>query len=113
MIKYITLMILPLWLSSCSEPHDATFYSLHPKYLQEAIEQCPEQHPDGVTTCEELNEIATRANELISELHYNPQGFGQKILKLQEEGVTSDTQNNAVELAERLAIIKWLESPKG
>ncbi len=127
MIKYIMLLALPFLASSCSAAHDAAYYSLHPPALQEALEQCPGQHPAGVT-CEELNSCAIRANQLVSELQQDPQVFGQTILTLQEEleKSKSDLQNSSdkadlqaaidkhnAQLNERLAIVKWLESPRG
>lgn len=126
MINYIILMALPL-LANSSSVHDETFYSLHPSELQKAIEQCPSAHPIGIT-CEQLIDSAKRANVLISELHYNPQGFGQNILTLQEElaklrsslktsadqiEIQASIDKNKTQLNERLAIVKWLTSPKG
>ena len=127
MIKYIILLVMPLIASSCSAAHDEHFYSLHPSELQKVIEQCPDQHPAGVT-CEQLSHCARRANVLVSELQYDTQGFGQKILVLQETlatleaslkttpnqtQLTSSIEKNKTELTERLAIVKWLESPRG
>jgi len=127
MIKYIMLMITPFLGSNYAVAHDAQFYSLHPKELAQALEKCPAIHPNEVT-CEQLDQYATRANQLVSELQYSPQVFGQKILALQENlanmalDLKSKTQNDALQasfdenkmqLRERLAIVKWLESPRG
>lgn len=127
MIKYILIIALPLLAGSCSASHDASFYSLHPNALQQAIDQCPGTHPAGVA-CEQLNQLAVRANTLASELHDNPQAFGKKILALQEDlaKLTDELQNNPqqpelqaainsnkMQLGERLAVVKWLESPRG
>jgi len=127
MIKYIILLAMPLLTNTCLAAHDSTYYSTHLKELQKAIEFCPEKHPAGVS-CEELNISAQRTNELVSELQYNPQGFGQKILTLQESlaKLTTTLQTNPghpealeaaeqhkLQLSERLAIVKWLESPRG
>jgi len=127
MIKYVFLIAIPLLANSCTAAHNATYYNLHPLELQEAIEACPEKYPAGVT-CEQLNVSATQINVLASELHQDPQGFGRKILELQEhlaklavelkqypnhpELLTSIDSKNT-QLAERLAIVKWLESPRG
>ena len=127
MIKYFMLIIAPLMASNYALAHDVTFYSLHPVELQKALEQCPKTHPNEVS-CEQLDACATRANRLVSELHYNPQVFGQKILALQEETakieaalkdnpgdgqLVSSVDENKKQLRERLAIVKWLESPRG
>ena len=127
MIKYIILMIGPLLAGNSVAAQDANFYRLHPVELQQALEQCPATHPAGVS-CEQLDECATRANTLVSELHRNPQTFGQKILVLQEERAKLEAKlngnsqesdlrgsldSNKMQLSERLAIVKWLESPRG
>ena len=127
MIKYLVLMITPLLANSYSVVHDSKFYSLHPKELSQALDKCPASPPAEVT-CEQLNQFATRANQLVSELHYSPQVFGQKILVLQEhlaqlaldlklkpdtEALQTSFNENKMQLQERLAIVKWLESPRG
>jgi len=127
MIKYIMLMIAPFLASNCAVAQDANFYSLHPVQLEKALEKCPGNHPAGVS-CEQLNELALRANQLVSELHYNPQVFGKKILALQEtlakleveltekpdvDQLRTTVNENKTQLRERLAIVKWLESPRG
>lgn len=127
MIKYIILLMMPLLANSCLAAQDEAFYSLHPRELQKAIEQCPEQHPVGIS-CEQLRACALRVNALVSELQHDVQGFGQKILALQENlaklqaelndssdqsAVTSSINENKTQLAEHLAIVKWLESPGG
>ena len=127
MIKYILILALPLLAESCSAAHDASFYSLHPNALQQAIDRCPGTHPAGVD-CEQLNQVAMRANNLASELHEDPQAFGKKILALQEDlaklnkalqnkpnqpELQASINSNNMQLGERLAIVKWLESPRG
>lgn len=127
MIKYIILMITPFLASNYAVAHDAVFYSLHPVELQQALEKCPQIQPTGVS-CQQLNELGIHANQLVSELHYNPQVFGQKILALQEtliklevelkdkpdsEHLLTTVDENKMQLRERLAIVKWLESPRG
>ena len=128
MIKYMTLMAMSLCgFHDVVFSQDATFYSLHPVALQKALEKCPAAHPEGVS-CEALDACATRANRLVSELHYSPQAFGQKILSLQEdmakiesklklhpthESLQSSLSESQFLLRERLAIVKWLESPRG
>lgn len=127
MIRYIILMAIPLLANSFSVMHNEAFYRLHPGELQKAIEYCPAQHPKGIS-CEQLAHCARRANELISELHASPQGFGHNILALQEDmdklrsslkasadqiEIQTSIDKNKEQLNERLAIVKWLESPRG
>ena len=124
MIKHFSLAILSLW-SVASFAHDESYYSAHPKELQQAFNKCPEQQTTKLS-CEQLKAIALRLNTLAYELRLDPQGYGQKILALQEEiaanELTSqhnmqanDSQSvlakNKKQLKERLAIVKWLESP--
>lgn len=100
--------------------HNLAFYSLHPAELQKALEHCPMTEPADVS-CSQLNQLAIRTNQLVSELHYSPQLFGQRILALQESLAQAQMNlNDPVQieeqqrqLHERLAIVKWLEAPRG
>lgn len=100
-------------------------YQLHPTLLQAALAQCPAT-PPTVLSCDQLNEIAVQVNVLASQLRSSPQGFGQIILSLQEsiakqelalqQGEQNQTAlaalaENKRQLATRLAVVKWLESP--
>lgn len=111
MIKYILLIAMPLLVSVCTADTKA-HYKLHLSQLQRDIAQCPDRHPPNVS-CEQLQQYAEHANDLADELHNNPQVFGQKILSLQESQAKQPTDQNTIQLAERLAVVKWLESPKG
>lgn len=127
MIKYL-IILLPLLAAGCNKPvRDVHYYSTHPAELQEAIEDCPDTHPEGIS-CEQINDCATYANEMISEFHYNRQIFGQKILELQKSlhelsrelsqhrphsyHLQENFDIKKMLLNERLAIVKWLESPR-
>ncbi len=126
MIKYLIMFITP-FINTTAIAHDASYYSLHPVELQKLLEHCPNKQPNDVS-CEALNDVALRANQLVFELQKSPQLFGQKILSLQEaksmleadlnrypqktELLTSIADHKQ-ELGERLAIVKWLESPRG
>ncbi len=127
MINYIILMSMLMCANSYAATHDETFYRLHPGELQVAIELCPAKHPASIS-CEQLNRCAARVNVLMSELHYDRQGFGQHILRLQEDmdklklsfkttydqnEIQASIDKNNMQLNERLAIVKWLESPRG
>ena len=98
--------------------------SLHPKKLQESIEKC-NILAQSTPECEHLHKMAVRVNSLAYELRMNPQAYGQKILSLQvaiakqidKPQSSANTQSEIhptleQELRERLAIIKWLESPE-
>lgn len=125
MIKYVVLVMASLWVAACSA-HDERYYSLHPNALQKAISQCPKSQPIEVS-CEQLKMVASRVNELANELRSNPQGYGKKILSLQEviakqestlqkasdaPELQSSIVENKKDLEERLAVVKWLESPE-
>lgn len=124
MMKYIALMMMPFLAMGCT--HDEAYYRSHMAQLQKVMNQCPDHHPAELT-CEQLQKIALRANALSDELRFDPQGFGQKILALQESMSVDEASIEAnrhqpalqesialhqMELSERLAIVKWLESPK-
>jgi len=124
MMKYIVLMMLPFLANACA--HDEAYYRLHMTQLQAVINQCPTNPPTGVT-CVQLQKIALNANALADELRMSPQGFGQKILSLQE-AISADKASLKInkhqpalqesimlhkrQLDERLAVVKWLESPR-
>ncbi|MFY7697447.1 MAG: hypothetical protein ACOVQX_01280 [Legionella sp.] len=124
-MKAVIVTIIWLW-ASVSLAHNQNYYRLHPHILQEAIKQCPE-NIDNDTSCLQLRQVALHVNSLVDELRSGPQYFGKKILDLQQliakqemvlqlEGhqtVTSlELAKNRQQLAERLAIVKWLESPE-
>ena len=124
MNKYLVAVLICFGLASC-RMNDTHYYELHPVELQAAVKACPGTAPQGVT-CEELQLLARRMNGLAYQLQANPQDFGKKILTLQQtiadqenqlkkEGISPKLQASIVQmkqdLAEYLAIVKWLESP--
>ena len=126
MIKYIILVMAALCATACVA-HNDRYYSLHPNALQAAIETCSKQNT-GDASCEQLHAVATKVNKLAYQLRLNPQGYGQDILKLQEtiakqtlslrgalnqSELQSSMMENKQQLEERLAVVKWLESPGG
>ncbi len=119
-MKYILSIMMLLSYSFHVDAHDASYYLSHPEVLQQAITSCPQKQPRELS-CEQLKPIAAEVNDLAYQLRTDPQGYGQKILALQEllakeegedsKGVqSSDTKQ---ELLIRLSIVKWLESPQG
>jgi hypothetical protein len=116
-------MVLVFGMTSCSNNQD--YYRLHPKELQQAVNACPNKQPQGLT-CQQLEVLAKRMNTLAYQLQMSPQGFGKKILALQETIAkekeqlktestntnlqTSLTQNNR-DLEDYLAVVRWFESP--
>lgn len=113
-----------LGLVSCSEKNEQ-YYRSHPKELQQALKTCPAVNPPSMT-CDALQELGQSMNSLAYSLQSSPQGFGAKILALQEtiakqelalknnkdaEGTAALTQNKK-QLANYLAVVKWLESPE-
>ncbi len=124
MIKYVALMMMPFLAMGCT--HDEAYYRSNMAALQKVINKCPENHPAELT-CDQLQKIALRANALADELRFDPQGFGQKILALQETmsqdqaslemnhhqpALQESVELHQTQLNERLLIVKWLESPK-
>ncbi|MCH9756047.1 MAG: hypothetical protein K0U37_02495 [Gammaproteobacteria bacterium] len=112
-------------LSACS-PQSEKGYSGNPKALQEAIKKCPEHAPKRVS-CEQLNEMATRINQLAYKLRVDQQAYGKDILALQETITTqrSTLEKNPTQIAlqqslkqnerylqEHLAVVRWLASPE-
>src|SRR3990167_5882513 len=79
-----------LFLTSCAN-HDENYYRLHPRKLQEALKQCP-QNPSSLVTCEKLKQLAVEISQLAYELQMNPQAFGQKIVVLQHKIATKQAE---------------------
>lgn len=126
MMRYITLAIISLWMTACAA-HDGYYYSLHPKILQKALQECPKKQSSGID-CDQLKDIALRINESAYQLRLDPQAYGKKILFLQQTiaqqesalqeksnqpDLQSSLKENKQNLQERMAIVKWLESPEG
>lgn len=124
MNKCLLAVLIILGLTSCVQK-DEHYYQMHPNELQQAIKSCPQHPPQGMT-CSKVQEIAGRMNDLAYQLQQSPQGFGAKIIALQEtiakqqeqlktESAPADLKTNMAEneraLAEHLAVVKWLESP--
>jgi SMC interacting uncharacterized protein involved in chromosome segregation len=126
MFKILVLGLLATLLVACT-PHDEQYYRENPKELQKVIKECPDNRSTALTpTCNQLRTVATQVNLMAYELQVNPQQFGKKIISLQEHlaDLKTQLQKNPAdeesvkkmtaakqELLERLAIIKWLESP--
>lgn len=126
MFKYLLIIFITLGLVSCKE-HNEPYYLSHPEALQKAIQSCPNQKPQGLN-CEQINQIGQRLGTLAYQLQANPQGFGAKILFLQQsianqqlqlskDPANQETKNllkkNQAELADHLAVVRWLEAPEG
>lgn len=124
MNKYLVAILVVFGLTSCMKK-DEHYYQTHPNEVQQAIKNCPEQQPQGMS-CNQIQEIAGRMNSLAYQLQQSPQGFGNKILALQqtvaaqEQKLKTDANNkelqasiaqNKHDLEEYLAVVKWLESP--
>jgi hypothetical protein len=98
----------------------------HPKELQKAIKACPNQQLQGLT-CQQIEQISNHMSGLAYELQMNPQAFGNKILALQQtianqkielkknganQELKKSLEDNQHDLADFLAVVKWLESPE-
>lgn len=124
MNKNLMLILVILGLTSCYAKDEA-YYRSHPKELQQAMSACPLQKPQGMT-CQQIEELGNRMNRLAYQLQSNPQGFGGRILALQETiakqelelktgqptpELTTDIKQNKNELIDLLAVVKLFESP--
>ncbi|MCE3043949.1 hypothetical protein [Legionella sp. 16cNR16C] len=125
MIKHFVWGMAVLLSTSCSA-RDENYYRLNPEKVEQALKNCPAASP-GKISCNELKALSARQNQLAYELQLSPQGFGQRILSLQMKlaGQKLELKENANQtelreiidqnerqLAEYLAIVKWLESPE-
>ncbi|MFZ4076579.1 MAG: hypothetical protein ACOYKA_01210 [Legionellaceae bacterium] len=111
MVRYVFFLSVALILSACSG-HDVRYYTLNLKALDAALAKCP-SHPPAQVSCEQLDVIAQRMNQLAYLLRSDQQAYGLSILHLQKSRVEHDSVSKREALAERLAVVKWLQSPGG
>jgi hypothetical protein len=124
-MKFVILAMMSLWVVACSA-HDENYYRMHPNVLHNEIKKCPDEQPQSLS-CEQLTAVAAQMNELAYQLRSNPQLFGQQIMTLQtmlvaqekslqqnreQPELTVEINKNRQILNERLAVVKWLESPE-
>ena len=114
-----------LALSGCTDRNEQ-YYRSNLKELQQALKDCPQKQPKGVT-CQQIEGIASHMHQLANQLQYNPQEFGTKIITLQQaivsvqlalekNGDTTDLQTQLKEkkqaLADHLAVVTSSEPPE-
>ena len=119
------VILIALGLTSCNEKNEH-YYLSHPLELQSALKACPNQQPQGLS-CEQIEQIGKRINSLAYQLQTSPQGFGTKIVALQQtianqklelknnpanQELETSLQQNQHDLADFMAVVKWLESPE-
>lgn len=119
------LILMAFGLNSCQAKNEQ-YYLSHPKEIQGAIKKCQTTQTKD-SSCKQIEILAQRLSILGYELQSNPQGFGHKILALQQTIATQQSElatnkdqqlslsikQNQTELADRMAVVKWLESPEG
>jgi hypothetical protein len=105
--------------------HDENYYELHPKKLQQKINECDASKQ--TEQCQKLKLLAIQMNQLAYTLQRNPQEFGQKVMKIQEDianleakykvkpkdkKLSEELAKSKRKLGRYLAIVRWLESPE-
>lgn len=120
------LLIILLGLASCTTK-DENYYRAHPKELSSAVEHCADKK-SNILTCQQLERLAMSMSQLAYQLQSDPQGFGLKIISLQQQIVEAQEQAKKSgsdlqaekkleatqhQLVEMLSVVKWLESPEG
>ena len=106
-IRIILLLGLMSLLLACNA-NDKNYYINHPNALQKALKDCSK----ATKSCERLGAIAHHINKLGYDLQNNPQRFRLQIIKLQNQLSIQKNPQKIHELNERLAVVKWLESPR-
>lgn len=122
----IIFLVFICLLTACVKK-DAHYYWQHPDKLQAVLAECPAIQQQGID-CHALGVIQKTMLTLANELQQNPQRFGNKIIQLQEKIAMLKTQieknrddqtlhktlsESRIDLQQRMAIVKWLESPGG
>lgn len=112
-VFYLALSAL---LISCSQQHKEGYYYTHPTALIDVLKHCPQRSPSGLS-CEQAQTLAQTFRSMAYELQQDPQVFGQKIIDLQiaytkPDLTSADKDVYTKELAMRLAVVRWLESPE-
>lgn len=125
-IQIYLMVLLGFFISSLCFADAESWYAEHPEALQKVILDCPNRQPKNIS-CRKLQEIGVRLNSFIYELQNDAQNYGQQILALQNkivaekqelaknpasDAVKLSLQNDNTEVSERLAIVRWLASPK-
>lgn len=119
-MRSVILIFLSVgFLTGCSE-RASSYYWQHPQALHDALIKC--QTHRNTATCENLSQIGYSMNILGQELQANPQDYGKILLNLQmelaeksaqkQENTDESLQSLQQEIEQRLAVIKWLESPE-
>ncbi len=126
MNKYLLLLIAVIGLTSCIEK-DENYYRMHPKELHRVLEDCENKMLQKIT-CQKLEELRNQMSRLAYQLQSSPQGFGNKILTLQQtiakqkellkkdesnEQIKIEMEQNERQLVDMMSVVKWLESPEG
>lgn len=121
---FCIIALMAIILGGCSSRGE-DYYRQHPERLQEAMGRCPENPPRGLT-CEELAVLGKKMTLLAQQLQMDPQGFGKKILALQNilaENINTlrhhphaaplekECHRTEHDLETHLAVVRWLESP--
>jgi hypothetical protein len=100
----------------CSVQHNESYYKTHPEALAKVMQLCAENSKER-KDCARLKKTAQHVNRLMDELRENPQLFGQSIVSLQSALAQPIDKSQQVQLkqalAERMAIVRWLETPGG
>ena len=121
-MRLFFLGLAVLVLAAC-QAKDERFYRANPQALQQALDDCSNGKMPR-SECDKLDTIARDSNRLAYELQKNAQEFGKQVLLLQMElGNLQAKKPQTAEdkkimdslseqLATRLAIVKWLESPE-
>lgn len=116
------IIIMSLGLSSCGSKGES-YYRSNPQAMQQAIKDCPGKQPEGIS-CAQLKVLARRLDSLAYQLQLSPQGFGNKILAIQETiakqklevstkpDLKSSIEEKEKELADHMTIVTWFESPE-
>ena len=111
MMRFFLCLLIGFGLSACSV-HDERYYASNPKALEVALAKCPAEPPSNIT-CEQLQAVANKVNQLAYLLRSDQQAYGLSIIHLQQSIAEHDSLTKREALTDRLSVVKWLLSPGG
>jgi len=124
------ILLSGLLLSGCTPEKNTDYFLQHPEKIKTEIHRCRTLSPQKInddTVCMAAKEATFKLTVLLRELMRNPQGFGSKIIAIQNQiakteqaiqkqpdsqALTQKLKTDNAQYQQLLAIIRLVESPR-